>query len=45
MTGGITLDVVPTIGKSLSGHFHATFSNPAGRTLSGNFSVDSLAQP
>jgi hypothetical protein len=43
--GGITLDAVPTVGKHLGGHFHAVFSRPAGRALSGDFSTDSVAAP
>jgi len=45
MSGGLTLDAVPTVGKHLGGHFHAIFSMPAGRTLTGDFSVDALTMP
>jgi hypothetical protein len=41
-SGGITLDAVPAAGAHLGGHFHATFTMPAGRALDGDFSVDKV---
>jgi len=36
--GTVVFDNVPKVGSSLSGHFAATFSNPSGYTLNGDFS-------
>jgi hypothetical protein len=39
MIGTLVLSGTPTAGQDLSGNFHATLSNPMGRTLNGNFSA------
>ncbi len=37
--GTVTFNEVPTVGKTLSGNFAATLSNPMGYTLDGTFSA------
>ena len=41
-TASLTLDEAPVVGKELSGKFAATFTDPAGHAVQGNFDIAKL---